>query len=75
MSNNATAINKKANILLNISVFNLLCIDLATTIPAMDPIRQERAIFQLIFCRARLLVKTINKEIIEIVVSEVAIID
>jgi hypothetical protein len=45
------------------------------TIPAMELIREGSAMFQLIFCKVKLLVNTIKKETIEIVVSEVAIID
>jgi hypothetical protein len=43
--------------------------------PAMELTREGSAMFQLIFCIVKLLVNTIKKETIEIVVSEVAIID
>ena len=45
------------------------------TIPAMELISEGSAMFQLIFCIVKLLVNTTQKETIEIVVSEVAIID
>jgi hypothetical protein len=45
------------------------------TMPAMELIREGSAMSQLIFCKVMLLVNTIKKETIEIVVSEVAIID
>ena len=45
------------------------------TMPATELISKGSAMFQLIFCKVKLLVNTTKKETIEIVVSEVAIID